>query len=512
MEGMPRKQDRAVAASAELLRLTFPGSGELLFDDVSLSIHEGEKVLLLGPSGCGKSTLLQVLCGLIPQAVEVPMKAERIVLPSFWGYLFQDPESQFCMPYVDEELAFVLENEQVPRKEMPALIRHYVSQVGLELPELHTPIQTLSQGMKQRLALASLLALKPDVWFLDEPTSLLDPEGTAEVWDTVKQVTKDQTVIIVEHKIDEIVDFVNRVVLFDHDARIIADGTPQHVFERHRRELQEYGIWYPGVWADYSASDRYRKSRGVGVSSPGRQEPVLELQGFRGYRGKELKLEVAFAEAVASDWIAVVGENGAGKSTLLQALMQLLPTKGEYRLGGSQVHGFGDVIDQTGFVFQNPEMQFVTNSVEEELAFTFRRDGDPEPLVEQKTEELLTEFGLRGHRKLHPYQLSLGQKRRLSVAASAVKAQRVLLLDEPTFGQDAENTFALLEKLESWRRQGTFVIMVTHDPEIVRYFATKVWEVKAGVLDAVLTPDEYLERFESKHDGLVLSVAGEIRG
>ncbi len=139
------------------LRLKFPGEESLLFRDLSLSLYQGEKVLFLGPSGCGKSTLLQVLSGLIPQAVEVPIKAEEIQVPDSWGFVFQDPDTQFCMPYVDEEMAFVLENLQVPREQMPEKIVHYLNMVGLHFEEIHRSIQTLSQGMKQRLALASIL-------------------------------------------------------------------------------------------------------------------------------------------------------------------------------------------------------------------------------------------------------------------------------------------------------------------------------------------------------------------
>ncbi|UUZ84268.1 energy-coupling factor ABC transporter ATP-binding protein [Paenibacillus sp. P26] len=198
------------------------------------------------------------------------------------------------------------------------------------------------------------------------------------------------------------------------------------------------------------------------------------------------------------DWIAVVGENGAGKSTLLQSMMQLIRTAGGYELQGREVRGFADVADAAAYVFQNPEMQFVTNSVFDEVAFNFRRDGEPEIQVKAKTNESLRWFGLSEQAGHHPYQLSLGQKRRLSVAAATVKAQRLVLLDEPTFGQDAANTFALLEKLEAWRNGGTAILMVTHDPEIVKYFATRVWEVKRGELAAELSPESYIERFDGR--------------
>lgn len=489
--------------SVQGLRLKFAGSPSLLFSDISFSVQSGQKVLLLGPSGCGKSTLLQVLTGLIPSVIEVPVKFDAIAIPNSWGYVFQDPDTQFCMPYVDEEMAFVLENLGVPRDEMDKKISDGLQQVGLELPELHMPIQAMSQGMKQRLAIASVLALEPEVMFLDEPTALLDPEGTRQVWDTIKNVGKDKTILIVEHKIDEIIEFVDRVVLFSPDGEILADGSPSIVFEQHKERLKEYGIWYPGVWEEYSSgssyhslretSDRVQKSAG---------ETLFELKDFNGYRGRELKLHVPGISAGTGEWIAVVGENGAGKSTLLQAMMQLIPTSAAvYQLAGRSVKGFKNVADTAAYVFQNPEMQFVTHSVFDEAAFGFRRDRQPE--ADRLALELLREFGLEGQRSQHPYQLSLGQKRRLSVATAMVREQQLVLLDEPTFGQDAANTFAILEKLEAWRQQGTTILMVTHDLDIVRWFATRVWVVEQGRLESDTTPDLYLQKEVNRSGQLI---------
>jgi energy-coupling factor transport system ATP-binding protein len=491
-----------VCASVSGLRLKFAGSAALQFEDLSVELYVGQKVLLLGPSGCGKSTLLQVLTGLIPQAIEVPMKCDNIIIPTSWGYVFQDPDTQFCMPFADEEIAFVLENLGVPREDMPELIQRSLHEVGLPCEEPHMPIASMSQGMKQRLAIASVLALQPEVLFLDEPTSLLDPEGTRAVWDTIKAVGQDKTIIIVEHKIDEIIDFVDRVILFNIEGLIIADGAPEQIFACYRAELKRYGIWYPGVWEDYTESQAYA-TLGVKQSHEssllpkvGSTRELASLRDFVGYQGRrEAKITAANVVLEAGEWITVVGYNGAGKSTLLQALMQLIPTSGDYHLLGHQVQSFKDVANIVAYVFQNPEMQFVANSVLDEAAFGYRNDGLPDPIGRAKS--LLAEFGLQGKLQLHPYQLSLGQKRRLSVATAMVKEQQMLLLDEPTFGQDAENTFAILEKLEAWRQQGTTVVMVTHDLEIVRHFATRVWLVEQGKLAADTSPEAYLRTIEA---------------
>ncbi|WP_409341855.1 ABC transporter ATP-binding protein [Paenibacillus sp. MBLB4367] len=474
-------------AGVKQLRLKFPGDEGLLFRDLSFEVGQGEKVLLLGPSGCGKSTLLQVLTGIIPRSVEVPMKHEDITLPSSWGYVFQDPDTQFCMPFVDEELAFVLENLQVPRAEMPQRIRHYLELAGLRLDDIHTPINALSQGMKQRLAIASVLALEPDVLFLDEPTALLDPEGTEQVWETIKAVGRDKTVLIVEHKIDSIVDFVDRVVLFDDQGRILGDGGKNEVFDRYKQQLIDYGIWYPGVWDDYSARHPQPEAEPL---LPASGNPLLSLDAFAGYRGKTEKLFVQKADVRPGEWITVVGHNGAGKSTLLLSLMQLIRTSGSYKVNGRDAAQVDDLASQLAYVFQNPEFQFVTNSVYDEVAYTLRLDRLPEKEVAEKTKRLLGLFELTGKSAQHPYLLSMGQKRRLSVACAIVKEQPVLLLDEPTFGQDAKNTFAMLEKLEEWRRHGTTIVMVTHDREIVDRFATRIWTVAGGKLasDCLASP------------------------
>jgi len=465
-------------ANVEKLRLKFPGVESLLFKDLSLTFSKGEKVLIVGPSGSGKSTLLQVLTGLIPNAVEIPMKAEHVQIPKSWGFLFQDPDSQFCMPYVDEEIAFVLENLQVPREKMKDFIQHYLKQVGLKFEDIHTNIQTLSGGMKQRLAIASVLALEPDVLFLDEPTAMLDPEGTKEVWNTIKHIGEDKTLIIVEHKIEHIIDIVERVIILSDQGEVIADGQKDEIFKKYKHVLIDQGIWYPGVWDDYISNASKEDYDNVRNSS----KESISLTNFSGYRGKKKKIEVNQLSVCPGEWITVLGENGAGKSTLLHSLMNLIKTKGSYHIFEKDHKKVKNLTDYVTFVFQNPEFQFVTDSVYDEIAYSLRLDNWDENLVSERVNELLDFYSLVERKDNHPYQLSMGQKRRLSVAAAIVKEQPILLLDEPTFGQDAKNTFAILEQLEVWRAKGTTIIMVTHDLEIVNHFATRVWEVKEGLL------------------------------
>ncbi|WP_270181599.1 ABC transporter ATP-binding protein [Alkalihalobacillus sp. CinArs1] len=447
------------------LRVKYAGASELLFNDLTLHIEKGEKVLLLGPSGCGKSTLLQVLSGLIPAAVPVPMKVEEKMIPESTGYVFQDPDAQFCMPYVDEEMAFVLENRAIPRSEMKGLINTYLDKVGLHFDDPHVEIATLSQGMKQRLAIASVLSLEPDVLYLDEPTALLDPEGTKDVWETIKKIDDDQTMVIVEHKVDHVIDFVDRVVLFDDSGTILADSDPETILSFYKHKMKEFGIWYPGIWKEHEHGLKRETKNALSV---------MTIEDLKGFKGKKCLVELPEAVIHEGEWIVITGENGAGKSSLLLSIMQVLKTTGDVHVDGKALHSIKEAREKLAFVFQNPEFQFVTNSVYDELAYSMSED------VQNRVTTWLQNYELLNHQHQHPYQLSTGQKRKLSVGTALFGNQRILLLDEPTFGQDAKNTFKLLEYFEDLRSKGITIMMVTHDPNIVETYATREWIISKG--------------------------------
>ncbi|MCM3749418.1 energy-coupling factor ABC transporter ATP-binding protein [Paenibacillus pasadenensis] len=532
-----------VAVMAERLRLKYPGEqSPLLFQGLNVTIRHGEKVLLLGPSGCGKSTLLQVLGGLAPAAIPIPLKADRLIVPERAGYVFQDPDAQFCMPYADEELAFALENRGVPQERMPAFIARCLEEAGLKLDDPHTPIATLSQGMKQRLAVASMLAVEPDTLLLDEPTALLDEEGTAQVWDALRRIWEGRTVIIVEHKIGLIADDMDRILLFAPDGSFEADAPPDVIFRDCRSQLQQYGIWYPGFWEDYAA-DRLEGhlpklvapgtakticsagaelelaagSAGIAGSTDMEQTqptapsaaaqqaqpqsadsgsaqlaaaapaPLLELDGFAGLRGRAAKVRTGKLFVYPGDWIAVTGANGAGKSTLLLAIMRLVRSEGRLCLCGvpeQRLRKAKQAAEHAAYCFQNPEFQLVTDSVRDELDYSLPDTLQGE-IRDAHVRQLMSRFRLNGLGSRHPYQLSMGQKRRLSVASAMARGQRLLLLDEPTFGLDAAGTAAMMEHLEELRRDGCAIVMITHDGELVRRFTTRHWLVEDGQVHAV---------------------------
>ncbi|UOQ85795.1 ABC transporter ATP-binding protein [Gracilibacillus salinarum] len=461
------------------LKAKYPGQSRTIINDFSVSVPKEEKVLLIGPSGSGKSTIMQILAGLIPEVIDIPLKYQSRTVPDAYGIVFQDPDTQFCMPYVDEEIAFVLENRGVDREEMPGLITEYLEQVGLSFADNHMLIQQLSGGMKQRLAIATVLALEPSVIFLDEPTAMLDDQGTVDVWDTIKKVAADKTIIIVEHKIEHVLSFVDRVIMLDESGNIMGDGTPEAIFTRFREKLYRYGVWYPDIWHDYLAQRANARP-----SKPMSGQPVMRFDSFTGYRQKKIKIELEKATINQGDWLAVTGENGSGKSTLLLAIMKLIRIKGNiyYYLPQESIHCN---YRKMGYVFQNPELQFIANSVYEELAQSLVNSG--EEVLAEKIEHHLKKYHLFHVKDQHPYELSVGQKRRLSVATATIANVEVLLLDEPTFGQDAKNTFAMLDMLDSCRRNGITIMMVTHQKEIVHHFATREWRVQQGQVQEVTT-------------------------
>ncbi|MFY1582923.1 ABC transporter ATP-binding protein [Micromonospora sp. WMMD734] len=441
---------------------------------VDLRIDHGERVLLLGPSGAGKSTLLAALAGLLPAdsgeqegTVEIdgldPAKARERV-----GTVFQDPQSQLVMARCGDDVAFGLENRGVPGDEIWPRVDEALRRVGFPYHR-DRPTAALSGGEQQRLALAGVLALRPGLLLLDEPTANLDPAGAELVRGAVAgAVDHDTTLVLVEHRVADALPLVDRVVVLTPGGGVRADGTPDAVFAAHGTALAAEGVWVPG----------HPTATRPAAGPPGAELLTADRLG--------LPPRLAPTDLVvhAGEALAVRGPNGAGKSTLALLLGGLL-RPGTGRLTATAALAGGDtrtpphrwrapaLAGRIGSVFQDPEHQFVTRTVRDELALGPRRTGRPEPAVRATVDELLERLRLTRLAGANPYTLSGGEARRLSVATALATAPRLLICDEPTFGQDRRTWGELVDLFADLRDAGHGVVTVTHDADFVAALADR---------------------------------------
>lgn len=480
--------------SCKNLSVQFFGRDVPVLSDITLSFRQGERVLILGPSGCGKSTLIQTLSGVIPHAVDAMIKGV-VERPAYSGLLFQDPDSQFCMLTVDDEIGFSLENRQMEPEQMPATIQQVKEWAGIGYVDGQTPISTLSGGMKQRLALAAVLALEPEVLFLDEPTAQIDPAETKNIIDVLRHLDRSRTIIFVEHQLDDIIDWMDRVILLGPEGKVLADHGPRYVFEQYEKQLDAYGIWkprlWPATWDEILSEEEEKRVVSWQPLQADREQsgaPLLTMTNGKLVRKKQTIFANIDLTVNKGDWVAVMGANGAGKSSFLQTIMGLRSLT-----AGSLTYHFQDGIKKgplkpeklsewIGFVFQNPEHQFVTDHVEDEVAFMGKVERWSSDQITARSERLLQEFYLTPFRRTNPYTLSVGQKRRLSVASMLLKNHELLLLDEPTFGQDRAMTDEMLARLYRLRQQGMTIIMATHDVEMAYRNADQLLVFADGTL------------------------------
>ncbi|EHJ08493.1 ABC transporter ATP-binding protein [Staphylococcus simiae] len=452
------------------LRLKYPNGQKKIFDDLNLTIKDKEKLLLLGPSGSGKSTLLNVLSGIVPNLVELPLKYDELHITSSNGIIFQDPDNQFCMPKVYEELAFVLENKQVPRYEMTEQIERALSMVNLDVTP-HTYIKDLSGGMKQKLAIAETILQQAETLFLDEPTAMLDDQATQELWQKLIDLWQDQTVIIVEHKVDYIWDVVDRALLMDYDGSIIADDQPHNILQHYEHLLSQFGVWHPNAWNDAPTNI---------LKTPTHKTKLFNFSDGQVIRGKKALFQVEQLPIYTHEWIAITGQNGSGKTSLLESIMHLIKYKGKMTFKNHTLQSIKDAAQHMFLVYQNPELQFITNSVYEEINIQHNHLNAEES--NDKTTQLLQLLKLESVANQHPFELSMGQKRRLSVATALSSNADIIFLDEPTFGLDSHNTFQLIKLFQQRVNKGQTIVMVTHDQNIIARYSTRQLTIDNGHL------------------------------
>lgn len=475
--------------------------------DVNLAIRRGSFTLLVGPSGSGKSTLCQMLNGIIPHVLGGVMTGKIIVngqdvsktqvqnLASSVGLLFQDPEWMFANLQVEDEVAFGPENLRTPPAEIKERVDEALNYVGL-IPLRKNLVWALSGGQVQKLGLAAVLAMQTPLIVLDEPTANLDPATTHAVHELILRLRQDgKTIILVTKDLDEFIAEADDIILLS-EGRVLAQDSPRNMVEKHGSLMLDLGVWLPEpteIGLRLKKDDRLRGkpvpltveeaaetlagSSFKNVASKKGQVTLgdvlvrAENVRFSYNKRSQALLGVSF-DIRQGEIAAIVGQNGAGKSTLSKLLVGLLkPSGGQLTLFGRKAHQWHvqDLANDVALVFQNPEHQFLSDTVREELEYSLLAQGiDDRQEVDRRVQAMLERLEITESAESHPFSLSAGSKRRLGVATMLVGGRaRLLIVDEPTYGQDKRLTERLMDLINFLRREGITVLMITHDMRLV---------------------------------------------
>ena len=529
----------------ESLSYTFPGRSEPTLRKINAHVDSGEFILLIGPTGCGKSTLLRTLNGLIPYTSGgtlsgcVRLNAANVsdqplsVTSRQVGFLFQNPEDQLFSVVVEDEIAFGLENLGMPPDEIGRRVKSALRQVGL--PEFRErSIASLSSGQKQRIALASLLAMQPQILLLDEPTSYLDSKGASSLLELVRQLneTVGTTVVIAGHQVNEAAPLCNRVWLM-HNGEIVSD-LPSDLAFQHLDRFRQLGVQAPELAEIAEANGLAERpltlkdalhcirddangkiplsvakveNRTATDSLPALEDhPLMDVQNltFRYHRTSPDVLKRISFQVRRGETIAIMGENGCGKTTLLMLMIGLLrPSEGHVILDGREAKRYKphQLAGLAGLVFQNPDLLLQAASVSDEVAFGPKNLKLTAQQVANRLESTLHMFNLTAFKAETPYSLSQGQRQRAAVAAMFSLHPDLLLLDEPTTGQDRYHLHELMGVLyDAMTKRKRTVIFSTHDAHLTLKYADRVVLLHRGELifdgspDAAFADPKNLER------------------
>jgi energy-coupling factor transport system ATP-binding protein len=497
--------------------------------NVSFQIQKGTLNFLVGPGGSGKSTLCDLFNGVIPHLHGGKLEGEVLVagvstqntqvhkLSLQIGRVFQDPEVMFSMLYVEDEIAFGPENLRIPIPEIQEIVERLLDQADLSLRRSNL-VWNLSGGQVQKLGLACVLAMEPELIVLDEPTSNLDPGATRSVHELILELRKQGiTVLLVTRELDEFLAEADQLIVLE-EGHILASGSPQEVLAEHGQYMVEsLGIWLPETseiaieLAQAGALDRTAIPVRVaettqallsgGLLLPGSGEALqpFTLPAYAAekvlisgrdlhfsYPGGVHALRGISLDIQAGEWLMILGRNGAGKSTLSRLLVGMdKPQQGTLSLFGRDAHQWRvpQLANHIALVFQNPEHQFLTDTVENELEYSLLAKGVSDPAkIEERRQTMLRQLGLEAFSGVHPLALSAGLKRRLGVATMLVGQPDLLLVDEPTYGQDKAMTHTLMDLMQQIRDQGVSVVMITHDMRLVQEYAGRVVVMSEGLI------------------------------
>ncbi|RHE63931.1 ATP-binding cassette domain-containing protein [Streptococcus gordonii] len=492
--------------------------------DINLTIYEGEKVLIVGPSGSGKSTLGQCLNGIIPNIYKgqasghLKVQGQDAFASSIYeksnlvSTVLQDTDGQFIGLSVAEDLAFALENDMVELPVMKEKVQHWAEKLDLVNLLQHRP-QDLSGGQKQRVSLAGVLIDESPILLFDEPLANLDPKSGQDAIDLIDQIHREAgtTTIIIEHRLEDVLyRSVDRLVLVN-DGRILFDDHPDLLLKTTL--LAENGIREPlylttlrQLGLDIAEMDHLSDLASLDLPAlPFSKEAVVEATQERDSNlfsvehisfsyGKRPVLQDISLEISKGERIAIVGKNGAGKSTLAKAFCQFIQTEGAYSWQGKDIKAdsIKERAERIGYVLQNPNQMISETMIFDEVALGLRLRGLPEEEIEERVLAVLKTCGLYEFRKWPVSALSFGQKKRVTIASILVLGPEVILLDEPTAGQDQRNYTEIMNFLDELNQKGHTIIMITHDMQLMLDYSDRAIVIVDGQVLADKSPAQVL--------------------
>ena len=495
---------------------------------VDLTIYKGEKVLIVGPSGSGKSTLGQCLNGIIPNIYKGQTSGEFLIKGQaafdmsiydkshLVSTVLQDTDGQFIGLSVAEDLAFALENDVTALDEMKNRVHKWAEKLDL-LPLLAQRPQDLSGGQKQRVSLAGVLIDESPILLFDEPLANLDPKSGQDIIELIDQIHKEEgtTTLIIEHRLEDVLHRpVDRIVLIN-DGRILFNGIPDQLLATDL--LTQNGIREPlylttlrqlGVDLDKEEQlanlDNLSISKGQVQLQTELVKETVELQSLFKLEDvsfsydDRLILKSLHLDIKKGEKIAIVGKNGAGKSTLAKALSSFIQTEGRYLWEGQDIKGdsVAERAERVGYVLQNPNQMISTNMIFDEVALGLRLRGVDEQEIETRVYETLKICGLYEFRNWPISALSFGQKKRVTIASILVLGAEIILLDEPTAGQDQKNYTEIMEFLEELHQKGHTIVMITHDMQLMLDYSDRALVMVDGELIADTDPASLLSNPE----------------
>lgn len=519
----------------------YDAQAEATLKDISFDIAKGEKVLILGPSGSGKSTLAQCLNGIIPnihkgQAQgQVRIDGQDIFKQSIYdksqlvSTVLQDPDGQFIGLTVAEDLAFALENDCADQSEMKDKVALWAERLDLTSLLNHRP-QDLSGGQKQRVSLAGVLIDESPILLFDEPLANLDPKSGQETIDLIDKIHKEvgATTIIIEHRLEDVLYRPVDRILLVNEGELIFNGSPDELLsstlllENGIREplyvtvLRQLGFDTRSAQnlsqldaldlSDLALPDRVLKDKRDSSS-----DSILKVEGLSVSYGDNPKIieDLSFS-LKKGERLAIVGKNGAGKSTLAKALCGFVPSQGKLTYEGQDISqdSIAERSERIGFVLQNPNQMISQTMIFDEVALGLRLRGIEEAEVEERVHEVLKTCGLYSFRKWPISALSFGQKKRVTIASILVLKPEIIILDEPTAGQDYKTYTDIMNFLDSLQKQGHTIVMITHDMQLMLEYSDRCLVVVEGEIIAddkpvtILNQKDLLESANLKQTSL----------